>query len=424
MRFAISVGHGEYIRGASGSPVPPQLDEVDAACLVVSRVAEHINDLADHSAVTFFDQTSRDQSTNLATITNWHNSQSRDYDVSVHFNAFDGSAHGCEVLYVSQEELADKLVDAISAAGHFTNRGPKYRGDLYVLNNTEMPAVLLEVCFCDNTGDSNNFNTYFDDICISIAEALTGDEVTIRPDEPKPPEPEQPPEPPGLPTEENRVDMVGHTEGDVAVIINHTLIHGNSRCRNVVRLRVAITGDVIVSLNGEEFHNKPDQVPPPDQPPEQPAQPDDGIQDNHRDIEATVFGGSDDPNNSAYPPFDLLDGDNDLFVALPYSWNNSLFPDQAPIVRVFSGELSVEAPVADKGPWMVDDADYVMGDARPLAETCHNEGTPLPRGPNQGKVPSNSAGIDLSPALADMLNISGKGVVSWMFVGGDDVETA
>src|SRR4029077_21078736 len=102
MKIAMSSGHGKYIRGASGYPVPPQLDEVDEARRVVDRTAELLNSMDGVSCVTFHDDTSHDQSTNLATITNWHNSQTRDFDVSCHFNAFDGSAHGCEVLYVTQ----------------------------------------------------------------------------------------------------------------------------------------------------------------------------------------------------------------------------------------------------------------------------------------------------------------------------------
>jgi hypothetical protein len=417
MRIAMSSGHGKYIRGASGYPVPPQLDEVDEARRVVDRIAELLNSIDGVSCVKFHDNTSHDQSTNLATITNWHNAQTRDYDVSVHFNAFDGSAHGCEVLYVTQQSLASRLSAAISEAGSFTNRGAKYRSDLYVLNNTEMPAVLLETCFCDHTGDSNSYNASFEAICTAVAETLSGQQVPEAPGEQPPVEP--PTEPP---TEDNRVDIVGRTEGDVAVIINGTLVNGNERCRNVVRMRIKMTGDVIVSLNGEEFHNKPAEP----EAPVEPEEPEGGIQENHQNIEATVFGGQEDNEYSAYPPYDSSGrgpymNDTDLYVALPFSFPLDLWPDNPPMVRVFCGELSAVGRVADKGPWVVDDVDYIEDTARPLAETCHNNGTPLPRGPNAGKVPTNAAGIDLSPALADMIGIDGKGIVSWEFVEPDTV---
>ena len=193
MKICISSGHGKYIRGASGSPVPPQLDEVDQARRVVDKVAECLK-AAGVGVETFHDNTSHDQNTNLHTITNWHNSKTRNYDVSVHFNAYNGSANGTEVLYVTQSSLAKKVCDAICAAGHFTNRGAKYRSDLYVLNNTEKPAILLETCFCDNTSDSNKYNQNFDAICEAIAESISGENVPDEPpdeigepDEPTPP---------------------------------------------------------------------------------------------------------------------------------------------------------------------------------------------------------------------------------------------
>jgi N-acetylmuramoyl-L-alanine amidase len=213
MKFAISVGHGKYIRGASGSPVPPELDEVDFCVRMVDRVHELLNKIADTSSVKFFDQTSHDQSTNLNTITNWHNNQTRDYDVSFHLNAYDGSAHGCEVLYVTQETLASKLSSAISAAGHFTNRGPKYRGDLAFLNNTDEPAVLLETAFCDHGGDCNSLNQNFEAIAEAIAETLTGKQVGAQP-------PEQPPVQPPDEVTENRVSINIDSKGPVRITIN------------------------------------------------------------------------------------------------------------------------------------------------------------------------------------------------------------
>jgi N-acetylmuramoyl-L-alanine amidase len=398
MKIAMSSGHGKYIRGASGSPVPPQLDEVDQARRVVDRTAQILNSMGVH-CVTFHDNTSHDQSTNLETITNWHNAQSRDYDVSVHFNAYDGSAHGVEVLYVTQETLAGKVSSAIAAAGSFTNRGAKYRGDLYVLNNTDEPCILLEVCFCDHTGDSNNYNAKFEKICEAIAESISGKQAGTQPPV------EQPPvEPPVEETAEARVDIVGTTAGSVAVYVNGTRVNrAPAKCRNVVRLNIRMSGDVVVCLNGEEFHNKPET------PPER-----GGVKPNHKDIEATVFGGEADQENSAYKPYDLLN-DTDLYLSLPYSFDPNLFPDNPPMVRVFCGEKSAVAAVRDKGPWTTDDERYVMGSKRPIAEHCYETQQPLPSGPNQGQIPKNKAGIDLSPALAAKIGVSGKGIVSWRF---------
>ena len=82
MKVVISSGHGKYIRGASG-----YLDEVDEARRVVNEVATILKSMG-NSAVTFHDDISKSQSENLNRITSFHNSQVRDLDVSVHFNAY------------------------------------------------------------------------------------------------------------------------------------------------------------------------------------------------------------------------------------------------------------------------------------------------------------------------------------------------
>jgi hypothetical protein len=213
MKVVISSGHGKYVRGASGSPVPPELDEVDEARRVVERVAEYLRS-AGVGVVTFHDNTSRDQNTNLNTIVNYHNKQTRDLDVSVHFNATEG-AHGTEVLYVTQESLAAKVSTSICAAGGFTNRGAKYHGDLFFLNKTKEPAILIETCFCDSTSDSNLYHAHFDAICLAIAESIGGVPVgELPPDRP----PEQPPiaEPP--PTTAHETLAKGSTGPEVELV--------------------------------------------------------------------------------------------------------------------------------------------------------------------------------------------------------------
>jgi peptidoglycan hydrolase-like protein with peptidoglycan-binding domain len=218
MKIAISSGHGKYIRGASGSPVPPQLDEVDEARRVVERVAEYLR-AADVEVETFHDNTSHDQSTNLDTIVDWHNDEAfngegHDYDVSCHFNAYDGSAHGTEVLYVTQEDLAAELSAAISAAGGFTNRGAKYRGDLKFLNQTDEKSVLIETCFCDHTGDSESYRANFDSICLAIAIELSGETAIPEPGpEPEPPRPPRPDD--DIPVEDRPTLRIGDRGDDV-----------------------------------------------------------------------------------------------------------------------------------------------------------------------------------------------------------------
>src|SRR6516162_3452019 len=95
MRIVISSGHGLHVRGASG-----YIDEVDEARRVVDRVAEVLNG-AGVTTIVFHDNTSTSQSENLDTIVNFHNRQTRELDVSVHFNSDGSDAHGTEVLWTS-----------------------------------------------------------------------------------------------------------------------------------------------------------------------------------------------------------------------------------------------------------------------------------------------------------------------------------
>ena len=166
--IVISSGHGLYVRGARGV-----LDEVDEARRVVNRVAE-IFRLAGGTAYTFHDDVSRSQNENLERIVDYHNSQERWRDVSIHFNAYVETANpmGTEVLYASQWELANSMSAAIANAGRFIDRGHKLRNDLYFLNYTDQPAILIEVCFVDSEKDADLYQKHFEEICQAIAQAL------------------------------------------------------------------------------------------------------------------------------------------------------------------------------------------------------------------------------------------------------------
>ena len=189
--ICISSGHGLKIRGASGSPVPPEMDEVDEVRKIVDRVYD-ILQAAGVTVYKFHDNTSTSSSQNLSTINAWHNSKNRSLDVSVHLNATEG-AYGTEVLYVTQEALAREVSAAIAKAGGFKDRGPKYRSDLSFLNGTNKPAILLECWFCDSKSDCDKARTHFEAICQAIATSLAGKALGPGPSPPEP-GPEPPPD--------------------------------------------------------------------------------------------------------------------------------------------------------------------------------------------------------------------------------------
>lgn len=365
---AISSGHGKYIRGARGNPVPPQLDEVDEARKVVERIAEFWR-TAGVPVKVFHDNTSTSQSQNLNAIVNWHNSQSRDFDVSVHFNAYQNTSKpmGVEVLYVTQQKLAADTSLAIAQAGAFINRGAKKRTDLAFLNGTSKPAILIETCFCDSTADSNLYSYNFEQICKRIAEVVGRITIGAPPTEP-PVEPEEPP-----PDQvQARVEMTIKAEGNVVVVINGQ--------------EIAISGPG----------------------PEEPATP--VFPANQQNIICTIFGGSSDPNDSAYAPYDSIT-DRERSCALPYKFSD---PRPQVLVHNVDTDKDVVCNIRDVGPWLTDD-NYWDTTNRPLAETCYENNEPLPRGPNAGKIP-NGAGIDITPAAANIIGLSGKGQVDWRFI--------
>jgi uncharacterized protein (TIGR02594 family) len=128
------------------------------------------------------------------------------------------------------------------------------------------------------------------------------------------------------------------------------------------------------------------------------------------DVTATVFGGVADNERSAYPPYALLN-DSDLYLSLPDRFEG-IRPKVE--VRAPSGRTAI-ADILDVGPWLTDDA-YWMFNRRPTAEVCYATKAPLPSGPNKGRVPSNPAGIDLSPGLIKQLGITSHDKVSWRLV--------
>ena len=215
--IAISSGHGKYIRGASG-----YLDEVDEARRVVDRVAAMLQS-AGVNVKTFHDNTSHDQSTNLNAIVNWHNKQSRELDVSVHFNAYQTTSKpmGCECLYKTQEALASTVAKKLAAATGLPNRGAKYRSDLKFLNSTSKPAVLVETVFVDSGADEDGYNDNFEEVCKGIAEALSGKAIG----DVEPPPPEEIELPPGeeLPPTTDRPVIGEGDEGPAVMSVQYSL---------------------------------------------------------------------------------------------------------------------------------------------------------------------------------------------------------
>lgn len=78
---------------------------------------------------------------------------------SLHFNAFNKLANGTEVYAISPvgRNVASCVLKELVGLG-FSNRGVKDGSHLYVIRNTQMPAMLTEFAFCDSKKDMVNYD--------------------------------------------------------------------------------------------------------------------------------------------------------------------------------------------------------------------------------------------------------------------------
>jgi N-acetylmuramoyl-L-alanine amidase len=100
------------------------------------------------------------------------NQSKADYFISIHFNAFNGKAHGHECFAISPKghAIASEIVTEVCKLGFF-NRGVKPGNRLYVVRSTNMPAVLVEGCFIDSERDMKLFGEISQG-CVKMGDAI------------------------------------------------------------------------------------------------------------------------------------------------------------------------------------------------------------------------------------------------------------
>ena len=175
MRIIISSGHGMYVPGAIGL-----IDEVEEARRVTDRLRDILKD-SGIDVIIFHENEARKQRDNVNAIINFHNSHTRDLDVSIHFNStqtgeIEDRAIGVETLYKTKNPytkiLAEKISAAISSSSGLRNRGAVPRDNIGVLTRTSAQAILIEVCFVVSRTDVKLYQQFFEEICQSIATIL------------------------------------------------------------------------------------------------------------------------------------------------------------------------------------------------------------------------------------------------------------
>ena len=154
-KFYISQGHGGSDGGASGNGLTEKNITLDLGFKVGA--------LLQAKGATVMLSRSGDYYKSLNSRTSEANSWGADYFVSIHENAFsDTSANGTEVWYYAGSTVGAKMASSVcnslvSTLGS-TKRGIK-TGDLWEINQTNMPAILCEGLFITNPTDAGKMNS-------------------------------------------------------------------------------------------------------------------------------------------------------------------------------------------------------------------------------------------------------------------------
>lgn len=156
---SVAIGNEDIMNVQTGEIV---VDKLQALGHKVLRTLDHVPQNVDLG-------------TSLYVRANAANSWGADLYVSIHANC--GGGHGTEVWIDSESSrnIATKIANNIAAIG-YVNRGVKVQGvdgpNLYVLKNTNMPALLIEQCFVDNKSDIVEFNP--ENMANAIVAGITG----------------------------------------------------------------------------------------------------------------------------------------------------------------------------------------------------------------------------------------------------------
>ena len=161
MKILLSAGHGGTDSGSIGSD---KGKEKDRTINLANKVATYLRN-AGHSVTVNTEKTSNGS---------WRfkNRSGYDYALSIHFNAFNGSATGTECWYKSTQKKAGELSKAVANVLGIKNRGAKATTTLYMMNIGF--DNLIEVCFHDNSSDLSKYNANIDKVAKAIADTING----------------------------------------------------------------------------------------------------------------------------------------------------------------------------------------------------------------------------------------------------------
>ena len=173
MNVFLNPGHAP-----NGNPDPGAcgwgLRECDGAKSVADLVADYLTAAGVKVVGTL-------QSDKLYEIVAASNRSDADVFISIHCNAFSGTAHGTETWHYYGSGAGAKLarciqnqiVDALGTMDRGVKGAKPGVNGLYVLNNTDAVAVLVELAFIDNESDAALLRERQDDFARAIARGVT-----------------------------------------------------------------------------------------------------------------------------------------------------------------------------------------------------------------------------------------------------------
>lgn len=145
MRIVINAGHTKL---GVGTGANGYLNESKETRKIAYEIMKLLADTNHEVIPAVYDK----HNNNLKAAVETANNNDANLFVSIHLNA--GGGQGCEVYTWKGQKVtqAVKTCENLNKLG-FKNRGVKDGSKLYVIKNTKMPAILIEVCFLDNIKD-------------------------------------------------------------------------------------------------------------------------------------------------------------------------------------------------------------------------------------------------------------------------------
>ncbi|MEG1726258.1 MAG: N-acetylmuramoyl-L-alanine amidase, partial [Anaerovoracaceae bacterium] len=157
--------HGGNDPGASGQG----LVEKTVALAVTTRVKYHL----ERNGQTVFMSRTGDTNPSLTERTNIANRNDVAASISIHCNAFNGTAKGAETYTYGTGSNEMKLANCVHGQIikdklFILNRGVK-QGNLHMVRETNMAAILVELAFIDNIEDAALLRNKQEEFAIAIA---------------------------------------------------------------------------------------------------------------------------------------------------------------------------------------------------------------------------------------------------------------